>query len=72
MSKLIVAMDEAMDEKEPLTGAGVDAFFQQTRLLLVVSEEGDGFAKHYYDALQRDPDVVFAHAAVGKLIGPRK
>jgi hypothetical protein len=72
MSKLIVAMDEALDEKEPLTSAGVDAFFQQTRLLLVVSEEGEGFSKHYFDALQRDPDVVFAHAEVAKLISPRK
>jgi hypothetical protein len=72
MSKLIVAMDEALDEKEPLTSAGVDTFLQQTRLLLVVSEEGDGFSKHYFDALQRDPDVVLAHAEVAKLIGPRK
>jgi len=72
MSKLIVAIDEALDEKEPLTNAGVDNFLQQTRLLLVVSEEGDGFSKHYFDALQRDPDVVFAHAEVAKLIGPRK
>jgi hypothetical protein len=72
MSKLIVAMDEALDEKEPLTSAGVDTFLQQTRLLLVVSEEGDGFSKHYFDALQRDPDVVLAHAEVAKLIGSRK
>jgi hypothetical protein len=72
MSKLIVAMDEALDEKEPLTNAIVDTFLQQTRLLLVVSEEGDGFSKHYFDALQRDPDVVLAHAEVAKLISPRK
>jgi hypothetical protein len=72
ISQLIVAMDEALDEKEPLTAAGVDALFRQTRLLLVVSEEGDGFSKHYFDALQRDPDVVFAHAEVAKLLSPRK
>ena len=37
-------------------------------MLLKPSEEGAGFGKHYYDALQRDPDVVLAHAAVKKLI----
>jgi len=72
LSQLIVAMDEALDEKEPLTSAGVDALVNQTRLLLVASETGDGFPKHYFDALQRDPDVVLAHAVVAKLLGPKK
>jgi hypothetical protein len=72
MSKLIVAMDEALDEKEPLTTVTVEALVNQTRLLLVTSEEGDGLSKHYFDALQRDPDVVFAHAEVVKVLGLRK
>jgi hypothetical protein len=72
MSQLIVVMDEALDEKEPLTTATVDALFRQVRDLLVVSEAGEGFSKHYFDALQRDPDVVLAHAEVVKLLGPRK
>jgi hypothetical protein len=72
LSQLIVAMDEALDEKEPLTRAVVDALTHQTRLLLVASEEGEGFSKHYFDALQRDPDVVLAHAEVAKLLGSRK
>jgi len=58
LSQLIVAMDEALDEKEPLTTAVVDALVNQTRLLLVASEDGEGFSKRYFDALQRDPDVV--------------
>ena len=72
LSQLIVAMDEALDEKDPLTPAIVDALVNQTRLLLVVSESGDGFPKHYFDALQRDPGVVLAHADVNKVLGPRK
>ena len=71
-SQLIVAMDEALEEKEPLTMAGLDALANQTRLLLVASESGEGFSGHYFAALQRDPDVVLAHADVSKLIGPRK
>ena len=72
MSQLIVAMDEALEEKEPLTVAGADALMNQARLLLVPSEAGEGFARHYFDALQREPDVVLAHAVVARLLGPRK
>src|SRR6267142_2122581 len=72
LSQLIVAMDEALDQKEPLTTADVDALKKQARLLLLVSETGDGMSKHYFDALQRDPDVVLAHAAVTKVLGSRK
>ena len=72
ISQLIVAMDEALEEKKPLTEAAVDALVNQTRLLLVATEEGDGFSKHYFDALQSDPGVVLAHAVVAKLLGPRK
>ena len=71
-SQLIVAMDVALEEKEPLTTAGVDALAKQTGLLLVASETGEGFSGHYYAALQRDPDVVFAHAEVVKFVKPRR
>jgi hypothetical protein len=36
--------------------------------LLVASEEGQGFARSYFEALQREPDVVMAHAEVGKCL----
>lgn len=71
-SQLIVAMDEALDAKEPLTKEGTEALVKQAKLLLVTSEDGEGFAGHYFVALQRDPDVVLAHADVLKLISPRK
>jgi hypothetical protein len=73
LSLLIVAMDQALDNKrQPLTEADALALIQQARSLLVASEDGDGFAKHYFDALQRDPDVVFAHAAAAKFFPPKK
>ena len=72
LSRLIVTMDEALDGKQPLTAATVDALLNQTRLLLVASEDGVGFSRHYYDALQRDPDVVLAHAQVAKYFGSRR
>ena len=73
LSLLIVAMDQALDNKrQPLTEADAAALIQQARTLLIASEDGDGFSKHYFDALQRDPDVVFAHAAAAKFFAPKK
>lgn len=72
LSLLIVSMDEAMEEKEPLTKSHVDAAIKQAGRLLVASEVGEGFARHYFDALQRDPDVVLAHAEVARLFIPRR
>jgi hypothetical protein len=72
LSQLIVAMDEALDAEEPLTLAKVEALVRQSDLMLVVSETSEEFSGHYYEALQRDPDVVLAHADVVKLRGPRK
>ena len=73
LSQLIVSMDEALDAKEePLTSARVDATVKEANLLLSPSESGEGFSRHYFDALQRDPDVVIAHADVMKVFSQRK
>jgi hypothetical protein len=72
VSELIVAMDEALDEREPLTGDLISALTDQTRRLLVASEIGEGFSRHYFEALQEDPDVVLAHAAVMKRLSEMK
>lgn len=73
LSQLIVAMDQALDSKsQPLTPAEADALVNQARQLLVASDAGEGFSKHYFDALQRDPDVVLAHAQAAKLFNNKK
>jgi hypothetical protein len=72
LSQLIVAIDEALDAKEPAPDADGLALIKQTKLLLAASEEGDGFPHHYFDALQRDPDVVLAHAAAAKIFNSKK
>jgi hypothetical protein len=71
-SQLIVSFDESLDGKEPLTNARVDAAIKQTRLLLSPSESGEGFSRHYFEALQRDPDVVIAHGELMRLLGRGK
>jgi|ERR1039457_4767897 hypothetical protein len=72
LSELIVSMDEALAGKEPLTAAAMDALARQSALLLAPAEHGQEFSGHYFEALQRDPDVVLAHAEAVKLVGPRR
>lgn len=72
LSQLIVGMDEAQDARKPATDAEAQALIEQARLLLAASEEGQGFARHYFDALQRDPDVVLAHADAIKVLNAQK
>ena len=71
LTHLITATDTMLDAKEPLTVAGVEAVFAQTRTLLVATENGEGFSRHFDEVLQRSPDAVFANATVAKLIRPK-
>lgn len=73
LSQLIVTMDEALDARArtPLTAEAAGNFVKRTAELLVASEAGDGFARNYFDALQRDPDVVMAHAEAARWFRPR-
>jgi hypothetical protein len=67
LSQLVAAMDEMLDGKVALTAACADGLVTRTRSLLVAAAGDDGFSGHYDEALQRDPDVVFAHAEVARL-----
>jgi len=68
LSGLVVLIDEALDAGRPPSTPGADRFIAQTRALLTPDENGAGFAKRYFDALQRDPAVVLAHGAVMTLL----
>ena len=72
LSLLIVAMDEALDNSETFTVPIARELIKETRLLLVASEGADGFGGHYFNALQRDPDVIFAHAEAAKFLPKAK
>jgi len=68
VSQLVAAMDEMLDGKEVLTATGADGLAARARSLLVAVSGNDGFSGHYDEALQRDPDVVFAHADVARCL----
>jgi hypothetical protein len=72
LSQLIVSLDELDEAGEPLTPAIVEGVIKRSRELLTPSEAGEGFARHYFDALQADTDVVIAHTDVMRLFARAK
>lgn len=68
VTRLVASVDEMLDNKEPLTAGGVDTLVKQAGALLVATTDGEGFSRHYDEALQRSPEVVMAHAAAAKVI----
>ena len=68
VTQLLAGMDAALDAREPLTAAGVEELARRMKTLLVPSETGNGFPHHYHEALQRSPDVLYAHATAARLL----
>jgi hypothetical protein len=68
LSQLVIRVDELLDEDMEPTIVEVEHFITEVRALIRPSEEGDGFERSYYEALQRAPDVIFAHVEVKKLL----
>jgi hypothetical protein len=69
ISRFVVEIDEAVANKEePITDIGVRDFLTRTRMLITPEEDGAGFAREYFEALQRDPEILLAHAVVWKLL----
>ena len=68
LSQSMAKLDELAESKEAAAGEAIQELIVSIRTLLTPSEVGEGFGRQYYDALQRDPDVVLAHATVRELL----
>ena len=68
LSGFIVAVDEALAADEPATAQDADRLVAAARTLLAPAEGGKGFVRQYFEALQRDPDVIMAHSAMMKVL----
>ncbi len=66
LSQLVVTIDEAMEEKPPITKERMDALVGEAKHLLVSSEEPGSFADRYAKARERDAAVAAAHAEIEK------
>jgi hypothetical protein len=70
ISALVVQIDEMLDADEPASSADMINLISAARQLL--AESGDQeFLQKYQAALQQEPDVVMAHAALMKLLRPK-
>lgn len=68
LSELVVRIDETVEPDSPATDTDAATLIDQVEKLLTASENGEGFQRRYYDALQRQPAVVLAHADVRRTI----
>ena len=67
-SRMVVTIDEMLESEEPIPGDEFKELMVRARSLLQVSEETDDSRRSYFEALQREPDVILAHAAVMKVV----
>ncbi|MBD1900919.1 hypothetical protein NDI44_04240 [Trichocoleus sp. DQ-A3] len=72
LSELVVQIDEMLSSDEPVSLDDIQNLMTNARTLLTPSELGNEFARKYYNAFQREPGVVLAHAAVSELLASDK
>jgi hypothetical protein len=68
LSQSMTKLDELSVGEDVLARGAISDLLASLRTLLMPSEEGAEFGRRYYDALQRDPDVVLAHESVRELL----
>ncbi|HLG95166.1 MAG TPA: hypothetical protein VKX49_02510 [Bryobacteraceae bacterium] len=68
LSQFVVLIDETLDSKEPPGGIEAERLIAQAWELLSPDEMGSGYPRRYFEALQRDPEVVLAHGQMRKLL----
>ena len=62
LSAFIVIIDEALAQKTPpMTEEDAERLISQARGLLSPAEEGTGFARSYFEIMQREAAAVLAH-----------
>ena len=70
LSQFIVLIDEALSRKDaPVTPEEAEQLVQQARTMMVPAEYGTGFARRYFEIMQRDPATVLAHRDMLQVLG---
>jgi len=72
ISQFIVIVDETLAQKEPATPEDATRLIAKARELLLPSESGSEFARHYDQAMQRDPAAVLAHGQMMQVFAELK
>jgi hypothetical protein len=69
LSQFIVVVDETLDLEEPPTAADTERLITEARELVSPAEDGNRFARRYWEAMQRDPAAVLAHSDMLRRFG---
>jgi hypothetical protein len=67
ISEFVVRIDEALSAGAEITPGDTRGAIALARKIFAPTETGDGFQKKYFDAIQKDPDVVMEHAELVRL-----
>jgi catechol 2,3-dioxygenase-like lactoylglutathione lyase family enzyme len=68
LSELVVRIDETLQPDAPATESDGGMLLEQIERLLSPAAATEEFAQRYYEALQRQPAVVVAHAEVRRIL----
>jgi hypothetical protein len=58
---LVHRIDQLLEDDSEFWLVEGESILKIVRFVIRLSDEGDGFARSYYEALQREPEVVVAH-----------
>jgi hypothetical protein len=72
LSELVVRIDETLQPDAPATESDGTLLLEQVERLLSPAEAAEDFAQRYYEALQRQPAVIVAHAEVRRILKQAK
>ncbi len=70
ISRLVVQIDERLDNKEPLRADEANDFLEKVQLLLQPAIDKASFQAHYEAVIQRDAAIALAHTELLKLLQP--
>lgn len=71
LTSLIVAIDEKVASREPITSREIDDLYGEIRSVIASSTETP-FQREYNQLLQEHPDLVMRHSAVMQALPPVK
>ena len=71
LSRLVVAIDDALSPREDEEVAEPGVLLDQARELVLLPKDDTPFGRRYLSLMQTDPGLVMAHADVVKTLTPR-
>jgi hypothetical protein len=68
ISEMVVQVDEMLEADEPIAMKDFEKLIADVGTLIVPLETGNTFERKYYNALQREPAAVLAHAEISRFL----